>query len=253
MRTPTRPKLIYALLDPRTAPPQVCYVGCTGQTSKARLRAHIDEARYTDNQSLKVIWIKTLILDNQEPLALDLETVPVGKDWAEREQFWIDHFASPYLTNEADGGPGTPGVKLSAQRVEALKLLHTGRKRLPETGQKIRTSKVGFKHSEETKQKISRTKTGHTFTSLETRAKISAATVGKSKSEETKRKISQAKLDPEYSRRNREMLMGLVWITDGTKNARVPKDSALPDGWRLGRTVSDKHRAAYEKMRKPST
>lgn len=111
--------IIYALVDPKT---KLCrYVGKTKGTSRARLKAHISDAR-RNSVVPRFRWISKLSREGMQPEVIEIETVG-DSEWQEAEQFWICYMRSigcPLL-NATDGGDG----------------LH------------------GFTHSEETKRKMS--------------------------------------------------------------------------------------------------
>jgi hypothetical protein len=147
--------------------------------------------------------------------------------------------------------------------VPMLKSEHTsmhqaGRHHSEETRQKLRTANLGKVLSEETRRKISEAGKGRPC-SEETRMKRSASLKGHEVSEETRLKISAAQkgrkkgaqprelvarraeairnamADPEKRKEISKRVSALVWITDGTRCARIPKDAPIPDGWRKGR------------------
>lgn len=62
---------------------------------------------------------------------------------------------------------------------------------------------------------------------------------GKRHTEETKR-IQSEKAKARLADPTKNSQFGTMWITNGTKNKKIKKDSALPSGWRRGRVVSKK-------------
>lgn len=241
---------VYALLDPRTVPNPVCYVGCTKHTPRWRFAKHIEEALYTDNDQPKVEWIRDVIRDGLQPMLLELETIPDGGNWSAREAFWIARYASPDLTNVSSGGAGSPGVQRTEKQKAQISKAHLGRTRPPETGERISAARMGHAVSDETRRKISATKTGNVITTPEIRAKIRSALTGKPKSEQGRANMKAAHNTPEMREKKRQVTQSLVWVTDGVSNSRVLFTDALPEGWRLGRTVSEKHKQAYQARRK---
>ncbi|WP_080421237.1 GIY-YIG nuclease family protein [Burkholderia ubonensis] len=100
---------IYVLRDPRTG--AVRYVGKTVQTLARRLSAHM--LRSAAKRTHRDCWIAGLMAAGFEPVIECIATA--GADWAEREQFWIAHYraAGCDLTNQTDGGEGSPGIEVS--------------------------------------------------------------------------------------------------------------------------------------------
>lgn len=59
--------------------------------------------------------------------------------------------------------------------------------------------------------------------------------LGRTHSEETKQKMSLAKKGKTNGSRNSQF--GSIWITNGTENKKIKKDSSIPDGWYKGRKL----------------
>ncbi|UEP42750.1 GIY-YIG nuclease family protein [Burkholderia sp. B21-005] len=100
---------IYVLRDPRTN--AVRYVGKTVQSLARRLNAHI--LRSAAKRTHRDCWISGLTAAGLRPIIECIATA--GADWIEREQFWIAHYRATGcdLTNQTDGGEGTPGIEFS--------------------------------------------------------------------------------------------------------------------------------------------
>lgn len=199
---------VYALCDPEPPAFVVRYVGCTGQHIHHRLQAHLKEALDAGAATPKLDWIRDLIRDNKEPVVALLERVPDGQDWQAREQWWITRIGRESLLNQTRGGIG------------AKELHH-------EVRQRIARKLEGRQLSKEHRAAISRGNAGKKHT-LEARASISAT---------RKKMIAEGRLSPPKggTAAAAKKLAGSMWITDGTQNRRVPRDSALPPGWRPGR------------------
>lgn len=58
--------------------------------------------------------------------------------------------------------------------------------------------------------------------------------------------IRAAKMDPEARQRNSATVSNLVWITDGTSNSRIPRETSIPNGWKLGRTSKSRATAQMD-------
>jgi len=71
---------------------------------------------------------------------------------------------------------------------------------------------------------------------------------GRTLAKEHSDNIAEANKRPEVTERKSwifsKLMPSLVWITNGDKNRRVPKDFVLDYSWRYGRTTSDAHRMA---------
>lgn len=203
---PDRPRTVYALLDPRTDPATVFYVGCTSLPLHERFRAHVSAAMHAPSPTRKEDAILDIIRDNEEPTCLVLEELSSTDDWEDAERFWISHFGSPALTNASVGGVGNAGYK------------HT-----PGALARIRAalSSEGFKQ------------------------RMHDLHAGKPKSEETRARMRLAHSDESLRLHKSAVVSNLVWITDGSMNTRIPKGDDIPSGWWPGRTVSDTQRARY--------
>lgn len=100
---------IYVLRDPRTK--EIRYVGKTIQGLKKRLAAHL--VRSKKKRTHRDCWIASLLAVGFVP---EIEAIATAShDWPEEERRWIAHFRSIgcVLTNQSDGGEGTPGITLS--------------------------------------------------------------------------------------------------------------------------------------------
>lgn len=59
--------------------------------------------------------------------------------------------------------------------------------------------------------------------------------LGKTHTDETKQKMSMAKKGKATGNENSQY--GSMWITNGTANQKIKKDSSIPEGWYKGRTI----------------
>jgi hypothetical protein len=96
-----REVVIYGLVDPRD-PDRVRYVGKTVMRLSYRLHVHVYYAR-KGKQSHRDYWIRQLLSDGVEPIAIVLERTTDDR-WEEEERRWIASFDD--LTNLAAGGNG---------------------------------------------------------------------------------------------------------------------------------------------------
>lgn len=108
---------IYALSDPRTG--ELRYVGKTTRSLESRLRAHVKDCHRYINHCAH--WVLGLRKRGLKPVAEVVEACATLEDLDDAERFWIEQLRALgfRLTNLADGGGGTVGVRPSdAQRVK---------------------------------------------------------------------------------------------------------------------------------------
>jgi hypothetical protein len=107
--------IIYTLNCPRTK--AVRYVGWTAKSAGTRLARHIHES-IKARRTHKTNWIFSLVTVGLKPIMEIIES-GTGDGWAEAERRWIAFFRAngARLTNNTDGGQGTPG-RLSARTPE---------------------------------------------------------------------------------------------------------------------------------------
>jgi GIY-YIG catalytic domain/NUMOD3 motif len=185
----TRPTFIYALCEPDNL--VVRYVGKT-VCLEQRYGEHLRETHKT----YKCNWVQSLLNTGRMPVIIELECVPAGEGWADRERRWITYYRElgfP-LTNLTDGGEGTSGMAKSDEHRAKISASHQGKKMSPEAVAKSVASRRGRKVSDETKAKLSEIFRGRVF-SDEHRAKLSAAALGKPgrpHTEASKLKMSKA-------------------------------------------------------------
>ncbi len=188
---------IYGLICPKTN--TIKYIG-KADDIKRRLRQHIYQSKYSDNN--KNLWIKNLLKENYKPEIEVIDEVPIT-DWGYWEDFWIKYykFLGSQLINEMDGGHGYG--KHSLETIEKIRQSQIGEKN-PMFGKPGIMGMLGKTFSEESKKKISEANKGKLVGeknpmygkthSLEVRKKISEANIGRKikkgpMSEEQKNKI----------------------------------------------------------------
>lgn len=218
-----------------------------------RLRSHILEALAFEYHRPKDEWVREIIRDNSDPLILLLEEVPSGQDWEAREKYWVSKMRAsiPDLTNVCDGGLGASGAVRSPAQRARISEVHTGLKRPEGTGAKISAARMGHVVTQETRDKIRATKAANQRPiSAETRAKMSAASKGRPKAPEALENMRAAHRSAEARAKKKQAMAGLIWITDGIKNSRIPSDAEIPAGWKLGRTLTEAQHIMYQQRRK---
>lgn len=192
---------IYYLSDPRNN--EIRYIGYTSKSLSQRFDAHMKCANMNKKRWV-YNWINKLRDNNILPEIHLLEEV--GKDWQERERYWISYGKNNNwkLTNATDGGEGVIGYTFTESVKKVLSNLSTSMWKNPETRNKIIAARTGLKHSEETKKKMSISMTGLKHSGMlnqskkgtklkeETKEKISNTLKGRVFSEETKNKISES-------------------------------------------------------------
>ena len=139
-----QPTFIYCLRHPLTK--EVRYVGKTVDL-KIRAKSHHQLGRTRcDN------WKRSLLAEGLWPETEVLETVPVGANWAERENYWISHFKAQgaNLTNLTAGGEGTHGRIITDAYREKLRKAFIGRPIPQEQREQISKTLTGKVQSSET-------------------------------------------------------------------------------------------------------
>lgn len=201
-RSNIHPTTIYWLIDVRpdtlTSHPsgKPFYCGKTIKAPSVRLNGHCADARRSSSRP-----IAKRLNECGDHIRIDLvETVPVGDNWQEREQFWIAtlrHFY-PDCVNVQRGGEGTPGLIHSKEARAKMSAARKGKARGPLSAKhraNLSAAKRGKKHSQpvsaEHRAKLSAAGKGRII-SEEWRAKLSAAATGKRLSAEHRAKVGQA-------------------------------------------------------------
>ena len=164
-----REVLIYVLKHPDTK--EIRYVGKTIRSLSRRLGNHITNAKGSKHNKHLSNWILSILNDNKRPI-IELIEKSDSTNWQIREQYWISQY--PNLINLTKGGDGCIGF------------IHN-----EETKEKIRMSKLGYKHTEEFKLNMSKRLKGIPL-SKDHINKIAKANTGKKASCETKIKLSKS-------------------------------------------------------------
>ena len=131
--------LIYLLIDPLTD--EIKYVGKTKDIN-IRMTNHMCPSQLKA-KTHKNHWLKKIAVQNMKPVVLIIDEAHDVNTANTLESYWIEQFRiwGIKLTN---GTPGGDGATL------------TGRKRSPETIEKVRLANIGRVLSDETKAKISK-------------------------------------------------------------------------------------------------
>lgn len=209
-----KPTFIYWLIDMR---PQTIssghsvgypfYCGKTVKNPMARLRSHFSVARF---EPLRKLSVRLTQCGRQYIRVQTMETVSCTDDWRERERHWIRllRFSFPDNLNISDGGEGTPGVLMNAERRAAISAFHSGKVTPMETrvlmSEVQKGRRLTSEHREKLKEawKIRRTRPDARLgrkLSAETRKKISIAHTGMRATDEARAAMSLA----QKSRRTR--------------------------------------------------
>ena len=130
------------------------------------------------------------------------------------------------LTNMTDGGEGISGYRHTEDAREASRQRMLGDKR-----------NLGLRRSDETKLLLRAAKLGkkHSPEFVERRV---APLRGRKRPNNEVERIRATRLAEFAGPRGTELRARRCgrWITDGTKNSRIPPDAVLPIGWRYGRS-----------------
>lgn len=189
-----RPTFIYWLVDMRPetiasgyASGYPFYCGKTVKRPVARLWSHFGHAR---REPLRPVCARLNRCGERFVRMIVVETVPHFGDWNERERHWIRllRFSFPDNANLSDGGDGSPGLILSAERRASISAFQKGKTTDTETRAKMSAVQKGRKLTDEHREKLKEAwKTRRTRPSehlgrkltAEHRAKISASKMGK--------------------------------------------------------------------------
>lgn len=182
--------IVYALVDPRTS--QVRYVGETVRKGSTRFAQHVRTARQQTTPPVNA-WIRGLLDAGIAPVMVEIEEFSEKPAMHESEVFWIEQFRAmgAALLNIAPGGSTRVGYRHSEEtkakwrrerrgeragnygkrRTPEQKAMfaeitrqrwkdhphpNLGKKRSPETIEKARAGRLGWKPSEEHKAALAR-------------------------------------------------------------------------------------------------
>jgi hypothetical protein len=131
--------IIYGLIDPNSK--ELRYVGYTSYPQKRYLE-HIYK---TASKSHKNNWIKSLLLNQQKPEMVILETYLSAEELPIAEIDTIEYykFIGCNLTNGTIGGDGVHGYKHSNETIEKIKIHHIGKKRQTITKKRMSEAATG--------------------------------------------------------------------------------------------------------------
>ena len=234
---------IYGLYDPRNG--YLRYIG-KAIDLKARFYLHLSEKK----NSHKNQWIAQLRSFGLLPEMRVLQTIynSDDTDWQEIERWWIKcaREKGDPITNLDDGGRS--GMKKSAETKEKMRLKQLGRIMSPESIAKMKATKAA-NLTPEVRERISKAQLGKRRTP-EQRAAHSIALTGRVVSEETRRKIGEA------NKISREKYLALH--PPKCRQPKIPKarqpiseeTKAKQRAAKLGRTLSNEHRAALSAAQK---
>jgi hypothetical protein len=162
--------LIYALIA-KSNPSEIRYIGKTaGVTIKKRLYYHLYHAKNLSKLSYKDNWIRKVLAEGDEVVAIILESNLTEEQAFQQEIFLISHYSKQghSLTNQTLGGEGLSGYVHTKEAKDKISIANTGRLMSQETKDKLslvnkgNKRSLGFKHTQETKEKMSLSKMGNT-------------------------------------------------------------------------------------------
>jgi len=180
---------IYCLKTPEGA---IRYFGQTCQRLRARFNKHL-------NTKLNIHvsnWIQECLRDGKVPLC-ELLMSGLTKEEADQEEKALIKWGKLKglsLTNTTDGGDGMLGVPQSEANRKAISERMIGKKKSPESIEKMRLALIGRKHSEATRLKMSLAHRGNKYN------------LGKTASEQTRKKRSMALKGRVFTEEHRRQL-----------------------------------------------
>lgn len=175
-------------------------------------------------------------------------------DLVAEEQRWLNMIKKEeagvkyYNVSLSATTPSTRGYKHSEQTKEKIKIGNLNKKISDETRQKNREASIKQFSDPEQRKKISE-KSRELWKDPEYRKINTENKISKKQSREQIEKRVQATKDrwsveprrgvpktEEEKQRLKEVFKNMIWITDGKINKRVDKTSAIPEGFRKGRS-----------------
>lgn len=145
MKTHNNRVLIYTLADPDTF--DIVYIGKTSKTLLARLKSHVNDAKYRQKTNKRLSWIKKILNSNKLPIIELLDSVE--EQYANiTEIYWISQFRAWgfKLKNGTEGGEG---VFMSKEIREKISLNSKNKKRSQKTKDKMSLSRKGKRTGKE--------------------------------------------------------------------------------------------------------
>ena len=111
---------IYAICEDETQ--AIRYIGKTVGKPTQRFRSHLLNSKKSNQPSAK--WIREQIAAGKVPVLVELERVSTGKDWADRECFWIEKYRNEGadLLNVTNGGEGLSGAKFTPEHRQRIRV-----------------------------------------------------------------------------------------------------------------------------------
>lgn len=141
------------------------------------------------------------------------------------ERTLVAFYGRAHLTNQTDGGEGTPDFVVSDETRAKMRAAKRGR-RLPASHKAaIAKAGVGRRPSETTREKLRAIARNRTY-SAETRAKWSEQRRGRRPSDETRAKLSQAKRGALFTDQRRANISAALRATPLNKVPRGPMSDA---------------------------
>jgi len=157
--------IIYSLSDPVSG--VVKYIGQTSKTLNERMKTHLKDAKYKNNNK-RIAWIKSIVKKGNVP-KIDIIDEVLEEEWVFWEMYWIEQFKN-WGFDLKNGTIGGDGIKEYVYTEEDKKKMR-GRVLSEETKKKMSKAKkgttccwsgvygkdhpyFGLKHSEETKFKM---------------------------------------------------------------------------------------------------
>lgn len=224
------------------------YLGVPRYVGKGKGARWLDHERKTDphnlakNEFIERTWIvlqdipKVKISENlSEQQALEIEIALINA---------IGRFPNGPLVNMTDGGEGFG--KLSPEQYH-IRSINANAAQTPEERSKRLERANANRDQVQIGKKISaKKKTWWNGIEPEERSKMITEWVygnmtpeqRSAKSRNTGIVNTPRFLDPEFRRKNVDVLKQLIWITNGQNSCRIHKDEPIPEGWVKGRIVS---------------
>lgn len=157
---------VYALVA-KSYPDEIRYVGKSRfDTPSQRRSQHIHEALKLGELTHKCNWVRKVLTEGDEVVAIILESGLTSEEAIRREIALIAHYHAlgHKLTNATLGGEGVVGLIHSDETRERMRISHMGKEVSALSREKISIALTGRKHTEAAKEKMSVASTGNTYT-----------------------------------------------------------------------------------------